>query len=139
MKGLSKIANQARFGPFGNQKASGSSNVIHEQNPIRPNYPPNYVSKAHVLKSMDRKEFIKMMLMEDEKDRLKMNITQVDNVEPTTTTMATFDDQVTITMAPDLEMTTVGDQEVTTAESVTTTTTESPTVVTIGETTTVAP
>lgn len=56
--------------------------------PVRPNYPPNYVSKAHMLKTMDRKEFIKMMLMEDNK-KIKMNISQQkEDFDTITTTTA---------------------------------------------------
>lgn len=90
LKSPSKVINP-QFGGGGGLMMQSNVNVksaIH-QSPMRPYYPPNYVSKAHLLKSMDRKEFVKMMLMEEEREKLKMNIEQKVDEIPAGTTSTT--------------------------------------------------
>ena len=49
---------------------------------MRPFYPPNYVSKAHLIRQMDRKEFIKMLMTEQEREQFKIDDDNFDVREP---------------------------------------------------------
>lgn len=84
--------------PYSSSPSSGGSSPSS----MRPHYPPNYVSKAHMLKTMDRKEFIKMMLMA-EQEQMKMKINQKGATEEPKinmlTTMSSLDNDDNMTMS----------------------------------------
>ncbi|XP_075591258.1 uncharacterized protein LOC124491913 [Dermatophagoides farinae] len=84
--------------PYSSSPSSGGSSPSS----MRPHYPPNYVSKAHMLKTMDRKEFIKMMLMA-EQEQMKMKINQKGAAEEPKinmlTTMSSLDNDDNMTMS----------------------------------------
>ncbi len=66
------MAGKTQFIPLHQTSASDSNSL--GRSPMRPSYPPNYVSKAHLLKSMDRGQFIKLMLLEEEREKMRLSI-----------------------------------------------------------------
>lgn len=68
------MSRDSRFRP----PTKSLENPASRSSPARPHYPANYVSKAHLLKTMDRQEFIKMMMMQEERENMRMPVNQKD-------------------------------------------------------------